>query len=237
MLRKIENDVILQNYPQAINNLETILENDPFNFRALELYCEACSMAGTPERIIHLLKGINIDQINPSTKIILAETLLEVKIKDATDLANTLLKQAEIASLERDEIKRVAVSIRKIGNNEKAIEFIDTSIARKPSLSDYSPILDIRAKAKIDLAKKCMDTARKKHVSHSASVKIIARAWEQCRSYLVSAEKDLVAALENVINPIEKEYIEKTLDFLETMKEMAKKPESKSRTNVPRKRH
>ena len=231
-LRKIENDVVLQNYPQAITDLEVLLESDPHNFRALELYCEACSMAGTPERILSFLKktnGVNFEAINASTKIILAETLLDVKMPAATHLANALLKQAQSGNLERDEVKRVAVSLRKMGNDEKAIEFLDNAMTRKSSLREDSTLLDIRAKAKIDLAKKCMDTAKMKYVGPGRRPfpPIIARAWEQCRSYLASAEKDLTLALQHVSNPVEREYIIKARDFLETMKTMAKKPQRK----------
>jgi len=236
-LRRIENSIVLQNYPEAITELEGVLEADLQNFRALELYCEACNMAATPERVFSFLQEhkLDYDQVNPSSKILLAETLLEAHDTEATQLANTLLKQAANANLERTEVRRIALGIRKMGNDEKAIDFIDNMMVRRPSFQEDSSFLNIRASAKIDLAKKCMETARAKYPGEGkiSLRRIKARAWEQCRTYLESAEKDLDAALEYVTHPTDRDYILRARDFLETMKAMARKPRQSHARKAP----
>jgi hypothetical protein len=60
------------------------------------------------------------------------------------------------------------------------------------------------------------------------------KAWQECRHHLDDAEKDLGFALQNVRNQSEQEFIMNDIEFLNTMKEIAKKP---PRRNPPRVHH
>ena len=83
----------------------------------------------------------------------------------------------------------------------------------------------MRARAKIDLAKKCQDTGRDRR----AQPVLRGRAWDQCRQYLEEAESDIMKAIQNEPNPREQEYYQKDLDFVRQIMEQSKKPDERQR--------
>lgn len=223
-LTEIENKIVIGNKTEALEKLEAILEKDPYNFRALDLFCEVNNLLGTPLRIYNFLdrKKLNLNNINPATLINIAESLAAAKRKpEFLKLADELLSFAISGQLEEKEIITIAINLRKIGNNEKAVEFLNDVIASHSNLKSNSTLRQQRARAKMDLAKKCMDTGRDtaKYIN-----RIRARAWEQCREYLDEAEIDLNSALENVTNPIEKDYVLQDMEFLKKLKNASRKP-------------
>jgi len=225
-LTNIENMIILGNYKEALLKLEELLKNDPYNFRSLELYCEVNNLLKSPGRVYGFILTNNLDfsKINSGTLIIIAETITSIQDHpDAHKMANDLMSKAAVGRLEETEIKRIAINYRKLKDNEKAIAFINEAISRTPTLAVSATLLELKAKAKIDLAKKCMDTA--KNPDTSSNLK--RRAWEQSRSYLDEAEKDLNKALDSVNNETEKEYILRDLDFLKSMQQIARRPAKK----------
>ncbi len=50
-LTSIESKVILGDHDDAVRRLEALLENDPLNYRALELFGEVCTLAQSPQRV------------------------------------------------------------------------------------------------------------------------------------------------------------------------------------------
>jgi tetratricopeptide (TPR) repeat protein len=222
-LTSIESKVILGDHEEAIRRLEALLENDPLNYRALELFGEACTLAQAPQRVAAFVrkKELKPDQLNTGTVILLAQTiLLDKSNAENKKLAEAWFDYASTARLEADEVKRIALNYRKLSQDEEAIDLIDKFIERSPGVGGNSELLDIRAKAKIDLAKKCIDTAKNPRTLPGLK----ARAWENTRTYLSSAEKDLLKALETANNNLERDYIQKDLDFLRTMQQIATKP-------------
>lgn len=222
-LASIESKVILGDHEEAIRRLEALLENDPLNYRALELYSEVCSLAQAPQRIAAFVrkKELKPDQLNAGTVILIAQTiLLDKSSSENKKLAEAWFAYASTARLEVGELKRVAVNYRKLGQDEEAIALIDKFIERFPGAGGHSSLLDIRARAKIDLAKKCIDTAKNPRTPPGLK----AQAWEHTRSYLSSAEQDLLKALETANNHLDRDYIEKDLEFLRTMQQIATRP-------------
>ena len=134
--------------------------------------------------------------------------------------------------LEENEIKRVAINLRKGKNDEAAIDFLHDIFIKMPSISNNPALLDIRAKAAMDLAKKCLDTAKKDSISPIMKGK----AWDKCRLYLLDAEKDLNSALHHVSNEVDKDYILRDVEFLQTMKEIARKPERRGQSKYKSKK-
>jgi tetratricopeptide (TPR) repeat protein len=168
---------------------------------------------------------LDFGKINSGTLIVIAETIISLQDDpDAVKMANDLISRGKAGRLEETEIKRIAINYRKLKDNEKAIAFIDEVIVRTPKLAGSAALLELRAKSKIDLAKRCIDTAK----NPDTSPKMKGRAWEQSRSYLNEAEKDLNKSLEIVNNEIEKEYILRDLDFLKSMQQIAKRPTKRS---------
>ncbi len=222
-LQQIENNIILGNHRDAFDQLEAMLSRDPYNFRSIELFCEVCNKIQKPESVLKFIQSHDIrpDSINPACLIFVAETLLAIRNNDdAKRIAQRFIGQASNVRLEEAEIRKVALSFRKLGDNVRAIQFIDDAMDRMPSLSHNSALLEIRAKAKIDLAKICMDTARQRN----SSPKIQGKAWDECRKYLTEAEGDLFRALDSASFG-EKDFIERDIDFLRRMQSIARKPE------------
>lgn len=227
-LHEIENNIILGNYNEANRKLLSLLEKDPYNFRSLELFCEVNNLSGTPEIVFKFFKTheIDITSINPSTLISIAETLILIQNDEsARELAQELLNQAKSGRLEEAEIRKIAMNYRKAGNNDKANEFVNDIFAKNNHLASNSGLLELRAQARIDLAKKCMETGR----NRISSPEIRQKAWNQCRFYLEEAEKDLQKALANSSNDIQRDYITRDMDFLKTMQALAQKPKSSHR--------
>lgn len=222
-LGEIEDMIILHKHAEAKAGLDELLADDPYNFRTLELYCEACIALHSIESIYTLFERFQVDmtRINPGTRIVIAEALLtESHNKTFVTFAERLMAQAYQGKIEESEIKKIAVNLRKIGSNERAIEFIKDMMCRYPHLQRNPSLLELRAKSNIDIAKVCMNTGRNWH----ASPQIRGKAWDQCREYLDRAERDLAAASETVMSPWERQYIEDDYQFLNRMKEIAKKP-------------
>ncbi len=233
-LSRIENEIILGRHQDALVKIEKLLETDPFNFRTLELYCEVNNLLGTPERLASFIKAKKIDpqKLNPGTVMVMAETLLtgQDKSSEIKATASAWLECATNADLAIGEVKRVAVSFRKLRRDEDAIRLIDKFLATGDSSSKSAALLDIRAKAKMDLAKKCMDTGR----SAQTPNRLRGRAWQQARDYLADAEKDLVAALQTVTNDLDREYYRKDLEFLKMMRSSAERPHTPRGHRRPR---
>jgi tetratricopeptide (TPR) repeat protein len=133
-------------------------------------------------------------------------------------------KQRESQNLFQFLIEKAVVNIKKLGDPEKVIQFINDAITKHPNLSSNSKLLEKRATSKMDLAKKCIEAARDK----KSNLKTKAQAWDMCRQYLDEAEKDLNNALNYAEDSNEKFFIEENdIKFLEKMKEIAKKPNSR----------
>lgn len=224
-LSVIENKIILGNHEEVVEKLESLLRDDPYNFRCIELYCEVNNLLGTPWRVLDLLRGGEIDwtRVNSATLLVLAETLTRVGDLQAKVLAKDLMSRALSDRLEESEVKRVALNYRRMKDDEKAVELIENVCARNPALNTSSALHSIAARARIDLAKKCMDAGRNRdHTRERRS-----KAWDLCRDYLKRAENDIRVALDNVKNDVDRDYIQRDLDFLQQMQQIARKPIAK----------
>lgn len=94
---------------------------------------------------------------------------------------------------------------------------------RYPNLPHDSTLLEKRATAKMDMAKKCINTAR----DYKSKPEIKAWAWEMCGELLEEAERDLNVELENAENPNELFFIEKNINFLNDLKQTSGKPSNR----------
>ena len=222
-LAEIENKVIIGRLDEALEKLEALLDKDPHNFRALELFAEVCGMVKLPGRLATLIRKKNItpDRVNPGTVILLATTLLSDNAGNENQtMAREWLSRASSARLELNEVKRVALGYRKLEMNEQAIEIVSSYLTSNAIGAAASGLFDLRARAYMDLAKKCAETAK----NRASPTNIKAKAWDRARAYLTNAESDLQKALELVDNTREREFMEKDMEFLHTMKTWMQKP-------------
>lgn len=225
-LQEIQDKVILQKYQEAKTQVLTLLEKDLYNFRSLDLYCEVIAKLKLPHELYNFLETKKLDfyLVNPNTLINIAEILAADKdnIK-YQDLANRALSVAISGKIEEGQIAKAVVNLKKIGEPEDVIKFVGESILKYPNLAHNSTLLEKRATAKMDMAKKCIESGR----DSKSNPKTKARAWEKCRELLEEAERDLNLALENAENPNEKFFIENDIIFLNKMKQISKKPSNK----------
>jgi len=224
-IHNIENEIILGKHEQASIKLLDILKNDPYNFRAIDLICEVSNILDQPQIVLTYLADNNIDyeKLNANTITNIAEVIAHVKENDKSkEVANKLLNFAKTVSFEEKQIEKIIISMKRLGQNEKLIEFVNNAIEQNLTLAKNIILLENRARAKMDLAKLCIDTGRNSIKYKSPSIR--AKAWENARNYLSEAERDLNKALENVTSYIDKEYIKKDLEFLIKMKTIAQRP-------------
>ncbi|MBN2532754.1 MAG: putative DNA binding domain-containing protein [Spirochaetales bacterium] len=227
-LSTIENEIIFGKHKEAGQKLTGILQNDPYNYRAVDLYCEVNRLLNTPENIVTYLDiyNIKIENIPANTLITIAETLSLIKGSTGYDsILSGLFKYAGTIALEEKHIEKMVISMKKVNQNEELIAFVDKKMQMNKSLTNNIILLENRARAKIDLAKKCIDTGR--NWKEYRNPKIRAKAWENARKYLDEAERDLQHAMECAASSVDIEYIKKDLSFLAKMKNSAKKPGKK----------
>lgn len=219
----IENDIIAGNTGKAGVQLLDILSRDPMNFRAINLLCELSSILKQPQLLLDFIVSSKIDlsAISPSTLVAIGDTLSYLKDDPkVSEIAEMIGKKATAAMLEEREIERAVIALKKLQKNEDLIALVNRTFIETPSLSSNGILLSNRARATIDIAKKCMDTARKPGITP----KFKARAWEQARAHLDEAERDLLLALDNSNSVIDKDYLNRDIDFLRKLKKVAQKP-------------
>ena len=223
-LQEIQDKIILENYREAKNQVLDLLERDLYNFRSLDLYCEIISKLRTPFELYDFIKRKKIDfySINPNTLINMAEIIANDKDNiQFQNMANDMLSIALSGRLEESQIAKAVVNLKKIGEPQAVIKFINESISNYPNLIHNPTLLEKRATAKMDRAKKCISTGQ----HQKSDPKTRARAWEMCRQLLSEAERDLNLALDNVENSNEKFYIQNDIEFLDKMKRISQKPQ------------
>ena len=223
-LNEIENKIIIGNHAAALQSLQNLLSADPYNYRALELFCEINTVLSTPKRVYDfiVLNRIEEQSLSSSTLLILSETLMQIKDEGSVaELAKQLNLRALNDRMEESEIKRAVINLRKMKQDDKALDVIKNVFDRTPALQNNSALRELAAKSRMELSKKCMETGRDK--TRPRNIK--ARAWELCREYLDDAEKDIKVALDYVTSELDRDYILRDLEFLRHLQQISKKPE------------
>jgi predicted HTH transcriptional regulator len=224
-IQGVQDKIILGKLDEAKKQVLDLLETDLYNFRTLDLYCEILGKQKNVQELYDFLTSKKIDYtlVNSNTLMTMVEILtMQGGNANYQKLAEDILSIALDGKIEESQIEQVVINFKKMGEPEKVIQFIDEMIVRHPHFSTNSKLLEKRATSKMDLAKKCIDTARDK----KSAYKTKARAWDMCRQFLDEAEKDLKDSLNYADAPNEKFFIEENdMKFLEKMKEIAKKPD------------
>jgi predicted HTH transcriptional regulator len=225
-LQTIQDHVILGNHTLAQEKLTAILEQDLYNFRALELFAETVSLTRNPTALYQLLeeKDIDLMSINSGTLFKIFEALTSTKTTKKVSLfAEKVLRIAMSGMLAENQIVQAVTGLKKLGKTEQVVKFISEAMLNYPRLSKNFSLLEKRATSRIDIAKQCMKTA--KQYKNTPSTKN--RAWQMCREYLNEAEKDLRTAMEVATNKQEQNLITKHLTFLKNMQSTTQNPKKK----------
>lgn len=222
-LHEIENDIIIGKHEIAYKRIKDILQQDEYNFRAIDLLCEISNVKKDPNLLLNFITSskIELDKVNASTLINIADVISQIKDNpQVSDIATIISKHATVASLEEKDIERAVIALKKLQKNEELVEYVKRIFIEKPFLSKNILLLENSARATMDIAKICIETGK----NHNSSKMIQAKAWERARVYLDDAERDLMKALDNVTSMIDKDYILRDLEFLNKMKRAAQKP-------------
>lgn len=220
---EIERLIIQQDLDEAQDKLQPLLANQPTNSKLLEMFVQLASLRHRPETLgdyvlDHQLKP---QDLPASTVYQFAEVLGQSPDRAHQHVGQEWLTHVSKRFLETDEVKRVAIALRKLGKDEQAIQLLNRCISGASSpLGVPALLFDIRARAKIDLVKKCIETGKDHRVPRERQ----AKAWELCRQYLEEAESDIVRALEIESNHREREFYEKDLEYVRIMKKQVQKP-------------
>jgi len=220
---EIERLIIQQDYEEAQSKLKPLLEGQATNPKLLELLVQLASLRHRPETVgIYTTEHqLQPQDLPASTVYQFAELLGQSPKMEHQQIGKLWLDHISKRSLQGDEVKRVSSALRKLGKDEQAVQLITKYISAATSpLAVPAMLYDVRARAKIDLAKKCMETGRDRRVLKERQ----AKAWDLCRTYLDEAEEDILKALEIEARPREKEYYEKDLEFVRMMKDQVRKP-------------
>lgn len=220
--QEILDNIIFERYPEAKKQALTLLDKDPYNFRTLDLLIEVIAKQKQPQDLYQFLerKSLDFNAVNPNTLVNIAEILAQDKANpEYQQLANQALSIALSGKIEEGQIIKAVVNLKRIREPEDVIKFVNEALANYPNLLRNSTLLEKRATAKMDMAKKCISTVK----DPRSNPKTKARAWEMCRQLLEEAGKDLNLSLDNAENPNEKYFIEKDLEFLEKLKSTSRK--------------
>jgi predicted HTH transcriptional regulator len=223
-LQEIRDKIVLEKLEEAKQQVVSLLATDLYNFRTLDLYIEIIAKQKKPQELYEFLTSKNLDfySLNPNTLVDIVEILSGQKDdKSYFALANRILAIALSGKIEERQLVKAVVNLKKVGEPEEVVKLIGESMAKYPLLANHATLLEKRATAKMDLAKRCINTTNDKQ----SNPKTRSRAWEMCRQLLGEAEADLLKALEFSDNPNEKFFIEKDMVFLDKMKKMAQKPQ------------
>ena len=221
-LQEIQDKIILEKLGEAKQQALNLLESDLYNFRTLDLYCEIIAKQKRPQELYGFITSKNLDfySLNPNTLINMGEILSnESENESYSILANKILTIALSGRVEEGQVVKAVVNLKKVGEPEEVIKFISEAMSKYPTLASNSILLEKRATARMDLAKKCINTGQ----DSKSNPKTKARARELCMQLLDEAEKDLLKALDYVDNPTGKSFIEGDIIFLEKMRKTAKK--------------
>jgi len=225
-LKAIEREVLLGHFDEADRRAATMFARDPYDVRVIELLCETNHLRGTPERVADVVRSVGLDpeRLGLAGQLVLGETLSSIKDhapdEEIRSLTRRLLEAASTGRLHEAALRKLVVSLRKVGESERALTVLDYQFQTNPKLRKVASLLELHGKVLIDLAKRCSETAR----NPKASTRIKAEAWEQCRRYLELADRDLHQALQQLPSATEREFIANDLEFLNKLKNIARKP-------------
>lgn len=208
-----ESDIVIRDYISAYKKLFAVLETDPYNYRALELFCEVNNLLETPKKVFDfiVLKSLDFAKIRSNTLVIISETLSLIRNnKQSEKLSKHLLTIALNGRLEEKQLFKVAYTLKKLGDDKAVVDFVNNTFIQYPSLTNNSFLLDQKGRALIDLAKRCEIT-----YNEQQNNRIKNKAKADFERYLNEAQKTLNLAYENSEDTVDKDYMQKALWYIQ----------------------
>ncbi|MGI4939615.1 MAG: ATP-binding protein [Janthinobacterium lividum] len=216
--RKIERAIALDDLPAAQEQVLRLLERDPLNFRALQLFAEVQHALRDPDLVFHVLSApeMRIEHLPSSVLIELSDALgSTTDVKDTyRQLSARLLSFAARGQLEERELRRVAVAMLRNKNEQDCLDLIERNLKNHPEWLESASLLQLRGDAFLGLAKRCRTSAMKRHKAVATKERI----WKEFRAYLAAAEKDLRDARDKSVDSSLNRIIATNLSYLSDLR-------------------
>lgn len=212
-LRSAEQSLALGELEQARTRIEGVLQKDPLNSRALQLFAEVNHALGDTESIAAWAQR-HLEQLSamPSEVLVQLAEALEAEPSSSTqrDLAAKLLAAAARGRLEERQLRRIAVAMSRANDDQGGLALIERHLIEHPEWERNPSLRQLRGDALIGLAKRCRATAKKTGIASATR----ARAWKEFHSYLDRAERELRDALALSVNAGLTEQVQRNIDYL-----------------------
>jgi ATP-dependent DNA helicase RecG len=227
--RAIEEAISLGQFERAQKAVSELLTQDAMNFRSVQLFAEVQRAIGDPKPVRTFLREheSNLHSLPAPALTQLADvlTLAPNPPKEDLALARSLYLDASRGRFAEREIGQVALGLSRSGDDSAALHFIDVQLSEYPDLKENPWVLRIRGNVLIGLAKQCTQTGKNRSLSPQTK----ARAWDDCRRFIKIAEHDLRHAISLTSDAALIDGIQKNLDFIEQLKEIATPPRQRFR--------
>jgi len=223
-LRSAEQALALGGFREAQAQVQAVLDRDPLNYRALQLFAEIQRALQDPAPVEALVKR-HIDLIYGLPSIVLVQLAEVLTASDMTtdsqrSLSQQLLASAARGHLEERELRRIAVAMLRACDPKAAMTLLDRQLRDHPEWERNASLRHLRGDALLGLAKLCRSTAKTRELSLTTRQ----RAWHEFHAYLERAEKELREALEASVDPGLTELIHRNLEFLERFRKENEPP-------------
>lgn len=193
-LRSVENDLALGDLEEARRSISKVLERDPTNARALQLFAEVLTSQRDPEPLIQWLETAGNDWTQLPRDVLLQFSEALVSGVETTDLqrgiANKLLARAAVGRLEERELRRIVVAMIRSRDQRNAIQLLDTYAKDHNDVLHSASFHQLRGDALIGMANKCMAAARRSKTPQASRE----RSWTQFDQYARDARDELQKA-------------------------------------------
>jgi ATP-dependent DNA helicase RecG len=230
--RNIEEAISLGEFEHAQKAVLGLLSQDSMNLRTIQLFAEVQRALNSTGPVREFLKKheSQLKTLPPLVLTQLADVLTLADSPSAEDLsiARRLYLDASKGRFAEHEIRQVAVGLSRAGDDSAALKFLNAQFDEHPELKDNPWLLRIRGNSFIGQAKHCIQTGKDRSLPpHTRQ-----RAWEDCRRFLRAAEQDLRRAISLAIDSALIEGIQRSLDFVEQLKQIATPPKLRHRNGL-----
>lgn len=221
-VKRVEEALVLGKIEEARIEIQELLSNDPYNVRVVDLFVNLARLEGDDSLVADFVTKhrAELPAFPRTSLVLLAEGLVHGESPSDRNrkLASDLLVWASQAVVDENDAKRTAIAMRKAGEIEGVVAFVDRQLDLHPGWNSPT-LLKSRGRALMDLAKRAMETAQNSDITPQ----LRANAKEQTRRYLDRAEADLKHAQAHAEGG-ELDWVERDLQFLEKMREWATRP-------------
>jgi len=193
-LRSAEQALVLGDLERARSVVESVLDRDPLNFRAVQLFAEVHQARRDPTAVAAWARA-HLGELGglPSQVLLALGEAMGARqaVEEDRQLAIDLLERAAIGRLEEQTLQRIVVALRRVHDDEGAFAILDRQLLGHPEWANNPVLLRLRGETLVGLAQRCRETASRPEIAAATR----SRAWREFSSYLDQAERDLRASL------------------------------------------